>query len=578
MKQKISSMLLIASFLSIFMSIAFVSAADFTLTASTPSDLTKLKTNTSFLITPTVQSGQTVNMVVTIPQLIDDGDGHTITLNPPYILNFNNVANGQANTVPISYVSVPSNFPVGKYSFNVQINATDSANSTNTLTKTVPVNFINDFCSNGENNTDLSISEVEIVNNDGDEDTEWKALDTIDIRVEVTNDGSESLKSIYVELGLFDSSGKNVVNTLDNLDNKKIKIGTISDGKSITKEFKFTVPVDFKDEDYNLVVKAYSETSGGQKVTCTAHSSDLDNDYYQVISGIVETDEDKQVILNNIVLSSDTAQCGGKNTISGDIVNVGDTDYSDKIKVTLYNTELKINELEEINEDLDTGDSSSFSIDFTIPQNATEKSYTLNMRTYYDYDDDDGSYGLSSDKVFTKTITVSGNCLSSPTTPSVKAPTITAELDPETPEAIAGKQVIVKATIKNNDVKTATYSVTVQGNSAWSTLTSIDPSTLTIPAGQSQDVIISLKTNNDAYGDKDLTIKANYGENNQLVTQQVVTVSVVKANNGFDSISQNLRDNWFIYVIVIINIILIIAIIVVIVKMVSRPPRRAREI
>ncbi len=569
MKQKILSLFFLTA---ILLSFALVSAANFSISTSTPADLTESRNQTSFLITPAIPTGQSIDIMVTLPQQISDGKGNVVTLNPPYTFNFNNVLNGQTQgPVTVLYTSgtVPNTFLVGKFSANVNITATDTTNSSNTLTQTVPINFVSDFCTFGENGTDLSISRVDINNANGD-DSEWDPLDEIIVKVEVSNDGNERVKSVNVELGLFDSQGKNVVKDLEDLNDKKIDLGSITDGNEKTAEFKFTVPVDFKEENYKLVVKAYSDDAG-QKNLCTAHSSDLDNDFYQAISGQRETEEEKHIIVANLVLSPETAQCGDKVQLSGEVVNIGDTDYEDQVKVTLFNKELGINKEEVIMENFDQGDSSSLTFEFDIPGTAAEKTYTLELRTYYDYDGE-GGYDITSDKKFIKTIKVEGNCQATPT-PASRAPSINAILDPETPEAIAGKEVVILATVTNRDTKDATYTVNVFENTAWSDLISIEPKTITVPAGQSEDVTIRLNIDPTAEGDKEFTIRVNYGAD-QTAQEKVVLTITKSAGADFGSIGKHLKNNWFIYVIIIINVILIIAIIMVIRRM-MRPRARS---
>ncbi len=569
MKQKILSLF----FLTAILSLTFVSAATFTITTTTPADLTKSRTNTSFLITPNLQNSTTINIAVTLPQQINDSKGNVINLNSPFVIPpFTGISNGQTQgPVPISYAAgtVPANFIIGKYTVNAIITAIDTANTNNTLTQNVPINFINDFCNNGENGTDLSISRVDINNEDGD-DTEWKPLDSIIVKVEVSNDGTERVKEVFVELGLIDSDGKNIIKNMDDLTNRKISIGSISDGKDSTKEFRFKVPFDFNEENYKLVVKAYSDDVG-QKNLCTAHSSDLDNNFYNLISGTRETDENKQVIVTNTILSPELGQCGDKIQLSGEVANIGDTDYEDKVKITLFNKELGINSFDEISTDLEQGDSSPFSFDFDISATAAEKTYTLEMRTYYDYDTGDNTYNLDSDETFTKVIKVQGNCKTTSTIPTIAEPAISAELDSSTPEAIAGKDVLIVATIRNNDKKDVTYTVSVSDNTGWSSLVSVEPKTITIPAGQSSDATITLKIDNDAQGDNDFTIKATYGDN--LVKQYRGSVTVTKSQAALDSIAKHFQNNWYIYLIVLVNLILIIAIIAVIRKMIK--PRKA---
>ncbi|MEM0465811.1 MAG: putative S-layer protein [Candidatus Pacearchaeota archaeon] len=567
MKTKLLSL----SLLIVIYSIALISAADFTATTSTPTPLTKKVINTNFTIVPNGPPGKNVNILVSLPTKISDSKSNDLTLNPPYVLNFNDIPFGTiVGPVNINYNegSIPATYQIGSFTVYANVTITETTNSSNTLTKTIPITFVNDFCSNGENGTDLSISSVDIKNNDGD-DTNWVPLDAITVKVEVSNEGSDKIGSVIVELGIFDVNGKNIVNKLNNLNNKKIKLGSINDGDSKIATFKFNVPIDFKEQEYRLVVKAYSD-SKGQKNLCTAHSSDFDNNYYQTIIGDRETDEENHLVIYNIITSPETAQCGDLVQVSADIANIGDTDYSDQVKITLFNRELGINQEKILKEDFDQGDISNVNFEFTIPQNATEKTYNLDFRVYYDYDKSDGTYDITSENVFTKSLVVKGNCL--PTTPPTSfliPPIITAELDSETPQAIAGKDILINVNVKNPNNQQITYTISVTGNSAWSEVQSIEPRTLTIPAGESRDATIALKINSDVKDvEKSFFIIATYGPNNEKTQQEVsLTITTSPSARGLDLIVQHLTENWFIYLIIVVNIVLIIAIIIVIRRM-----------
>jgi len=557
MKSKIFSSIL----LTLILSLALVSAATYTISTSTPTTLSKTNTQSTFTITN--PSSTPLNLSVVLPTTLSDGS-RSITITPASALVFNNVGTGQSVTVSLTYTGDTTNFKIGNFASNIVVTAVSSADSTNTLTQNIPLTFSNTFCKSGDNSSsDLSISEVTINNYDNsDDDSEWRPLDEVTVKVKVENDGSEKVSSVYAEIGLLDANGKNIINNMDNLDNKKISLSTISDGKSKTAEFKFNVPVDFDEESYQLVVKAYK--SGSESSICTSESSDLGSTFYETITGTREEDEDKQVVLHNIILSPETtAQCSDKVQVSAEVVNIGDTDYSERVKVTMYNKELGINQERIINDDLDQGDSATVDFDFDIPANAKEKLYVLEFRTYYDYDQ---VYGIVSDQIFSQSITVKGNCNVVSTTQKVQ---ITAQLDPETPEAIAGKQVIVNAKL-NNPGATNTYAVSVYGNSAWSSLVSIDPQSITIAQGQSGDVNIVLNVDKEATGDKQFTIRAVSG--NQTVEQNVVlSISQPESETG-SAFIENIKANWFIYVIVLVNVVLIIAIILVIRRMLS--PRK----
>lgn len=444
---------------------------------------------------------------------------------------------------------------------------TEVGNLTNT--NTLPITFIKTFCESGEKgdavNGRLEITEVNIDNSDGD-DTEWSPLDPISIDVKVENTGDDKLSDIIVELGLYNSKGKNIVNDLKDLDNEQIKLGAIREDDDDIATFDFKVPADFADETYTLVVKAYSDDTGEDEV-CTSYSSDLSKDYYELIDGVRETDEENHIVVDNIKISPANPQCSEIVQVSAEVFNIGDEDYEDQVKVTLYNKELGINLEQIIRQDFDQGDSETVDFEFEIPANAAKKTYVLEFRTYYDYDTDDETYNLVSNDRFTQSFTVEGNCGVVPTVSSVK---ITAKLSSDTPEAIAGEQVIITAKLENTGTTTDLYTISVSGNTAWSSLSEIDPESVIIPAGESREVDIALVLDTEAEGDKEFTIKAT---KNGVITEQKVLLSITKqaATTGItgSAIIDNIKANGFIYAIVLINLILIIAIILVIRRMVS---------
>jgi uncharacterized membrane protein len=213
------------------------------------------------------------------------------------------------------------------------------------------------------------------------------------------------------------------------------------------------------------------------------------------------------------------------------------------------------------------GDSSTVDFEFDIPENAKEKTYVFELKTYYDYDTRRDTYRITSAKKFINLdpFKVEGNCEAEVSTNSNVQ--ITADLDPETPDAIAGKQVIVTATLRNTGDVKATYTISVSGNSAWSNLNSIEPQVITLEKGESKDSNIILNIDDNAEGDKEFIIKASYGDKS---TEQRVALTVTKEELQSDAILTHLKDNWFIYAIVLVNVILLVAIVLVVRRMLSR--------
>ena len=505
--------------------------------------LTPPSTSTSYTLTfPTITQDDGVNIAFTFSgDLTDINTSQTITINSTNV-NYGKLSPGK------------------NYNGNLVItNTADSSDRVN-----VPVSFVGSFCKNGEIGTDLEITKVTIDNADGDDD-QWTPLDEIDIEVEVSNEGQEKVKEVHVELGLFDSQGKNVIKDMDDLDNEEIDVGSIKDDDEDTAVFTFKVPADFETDNYKLVVKAFSDDLG-EETLCIAHSSDLDEDFFQTIDGEREEDEDKHIVFHKINVSPAQVQCKERVQVAGEVINIGDTDYEDQVRVNIFNQELGVNLDKVVKKDFDQGDFETVDFEFLVPDKVEEKIYTLDFTTYYDYDTDDNTYDVSSQDKFTGTVRVQGNCEQEDATKDVR---ITAELDTETPEAVAGKQVIVNAELENTGDTETTYSISVLGNSAWSSVVSVDPQTVTLTPGESREVNIVLRINSDASGDKEFTIKTSF--ENQTTEQKVAfSISPSETTNPqLGPFVESIRSNWFIYLIIIINIILIIAIILVIRSMVS---------
>jgi hypothetical protein len=558
-----NSKVLLSFLLTAILSLALVSAVDLISIAKGPV-LSESNNQTYF----DIRANKDILLTMTNPILqINDGKNHymTVTLTPSSVtdkpLPLNSVERITAN------IAVDSGFifDIKTYTFpEINLTAKDSTNSTLIDAKKLSLEFLKTFCKYGEKGSDLSLTNVDVNNQDGD-DTEWMPLDEISIEVEVSNDGIDKVREVSVELGLYDSAGKNIVKDLRDLNTKKAKLGTINDGDDKITTFTFKVPIEFKDENYKLVVKAYSEDKKEENL-CVSQSSYLGNTYYESISGLREDTEEKQIVVDNIKITPSPAACSDKVQISAEAVNVGDTDYEDQIRVTLYNKDLGINLEQVIRKNFDQGDSSPVDFEFSVPDSAAEKTYSLEFKTYYDYDTSDESYAIESEKI-TQSLTVQGNCQK--TVAENTNARITAELDSETPEAIAGKQVIVKANLKNTGLTETTYTTSVYGNTAWSTFNSITPQTITLAPGDSKDMSIVLTLDAEAQGDQEFTIKTSYGSK---TTEQKVALTITKSQVTGTAITEHLKANWFIYLIVLINIILIIAIISVIRRMLS--PRR----
>ena len=291
MKYKLLSTVL----LTLLLAIAVVSAS-VTSTISTPAVFTKTNSQTSFSVTNSATVP--VNIQITLPSTITDANNHVLSISSQSQLVYNNIGPGQnTGLVTVIYSGDTSSFNVGKVSSNIVVQTTSASNSSDTIIQTTPLSFVNDFCKYGQNGSSLALSNIDIKNNDGD-DLEWNPLDHIKIKIEVENNGDDTISGVYTDLGLIDSKGRNIIGNLENLTDKKISVGSLSSGKSKSVEYVFQVPSDFKEESYSLVIKTYK--SGKEASICSSFSSDLDSGYFQEITGTRQTDEKKQVVVSNI--------------------------------------------------------------------------------------------------------------------------------------------------------------------------------------------------------------------------------------------------------------------------------------
>ena len=532
MKSKILSLFLLTAIFSIVM----ISAA-VTFTVTQPATFKDNLTSTTFTINNTGNETATFTIpsTIQIENVPITLDSYTFTLAP-------------GDTPKLITASVDSakldELTTNNYEKSVTITATNATTS-NTLNQTITFKIEKPYCSNN-NIGKLKVDKVGFSNNGLGKDTEWYMLDEIEVEVRVENTGAEDIDNVIVEWALYDKKNGDII--LDNEENDF----DIKDGDKETITFTITIDPDdfdagYSEGDFVFLVKAYSDDTG----------EDVDCNW--VSKSITINKDGHYVILNNLNVP-ETISCGIDTEITAEAWNIGDDDEQD-VYVTVYNKELGINE-KIIVGDVDVLESKKISFNLKIPANTAEKTYGLDFNVI-DEDDDIFQNDDDDESIYTKIFKVAGNCVAT-TTSNVL---ITAELDSTTPEAIPGKQVIVKATVKNTGTSTLTSILSISGNSAWSSLKSIDPQTLTLNAGESKTVNILLNIDADAEGEKEFTITSTSGDK---ITEQKVALSLTKSNATSSIIANHLKANWFIYVIVLVNIILIITIIAVVKSMVGR--------
>lgn len=445
---------------------------------------------------------------------------------------------------------LPANFPLSGESTTIEVSANNVAKQIKTL------DIENSYCNWDEddsviagcvNNRELDV-DVTITNKEGlgTEDNEWYPLDEIEVEVVVDNKIDEKINDITIEWCLYDVDEDNCI-----LDDKEDDFN-LKDGDDKTYLINFQLdPDDLKGDSNNYIfyVKTYSDHKDyGENALSFEYSESID----------IMRDDDF-VILDKIQ-SPESAPCGEEIELTTKAWNIG-SEKIDELTVRLYNKELGIDERELIG-DLSVLRDEAVNFRFTLPKDVNEKTYLLELLVI----DEDGDVyeNTNEDEArFTHLLKVEGSC-EAETNSDIQ---ITAELSSETPKAVAGKQVIIDATIKNTGTERTTYTISLSGNSAWSGVGAIDPSTITLDAGESETLKIYLDINSDVTGAKEFKIVATYGDNTK---EQSVSLDIEEGLSQ-GKIVDHLTENWFIYVIVLINLILIIAIIVAIRRIVARP-------
>lgn len=513
-------------------------------TVTSPNALSRSKNST--VMTVSNPSASAYNITLATPIIISDSAGNSISINPS--VSAFELASGASRQITLSYSSVPSAFSLGTFSTPLQVRVTENAS----INASTILEFVESFCDFGNVGGNLSITTVKDEELDNEDSWEWAPLDNVEITVKVRNAGDEDLDAT-IEFGLYDPDTREFID----IDEDTIDL-EVDEGKTEEAIITFRVPADIDEgSNYRFYVKAYDS----ERDECTDVKS---GDYYQTVTINKET---RAAVLDDISLESEYL-CGDTVELRMRVYNTGE-DEEDRVLVNLFNRELGL-DLNKVIDDLDSGDYETITFTFKIPQNATEKTYNLDLKTYFKYDDDNSGCSVDSDKEcydkdslddldksFSAQLKIEGNCQAPAPEESVR---VTALLDSE---SVAGEQIVIKATVTNTGEKTTSYTFSLSGIESFATLERIEPSALILGEDQSQDILVYLKASNSASGDYTFNIVSSFSGK---TSTQPVTITVEPRTNPFSGLLSSLGDNWFIWVIVLINVVLIVLIIVVAIR------------
>lgn len=556
MVQRKLSLILLTAFVMLF-SLATVSAVTYSISDSSL-ELSRAVNNTSFTISTTSTTG--VQVVIPNFVSITDSEGNIIQLVTSGSGTVT-VTDTTPKTVNVSYASLPSNIALGSFSKSISLSIVNVSNTADNTTQAVTTTFINGFCEFGDASDSVrSLEIVSIKDQSSDDDFEWRPLDDVEIAVKVkfnNEDDSDDEIDAIVELGLYDTETKDFIE-LDDEDTLEEDI-SLEEGNSEEVIFNVKVPIDIEDsaDRYRIYAKVYEEDSEDE--LC---NDEEDNEYFKDVK---ISKESYDVIINNIDLASaGSVPCGQTVELTARVYNIGSND-EDKVFVNLYSQELGI-DLDSgefsLDADGDEEDYKTVSFNFVVPRNITEGTYNLKLYAHFKYKDSTETYGRESD-AFTTSLAVDGNCVGS----GERNVSLNVNLNEETPRAKIGKQVIVDVELENTGEETTTYTLTVLGVSEWAEVADIDPETITLEKDEEGVVSVYLDIDSEVEeGEQEFTIKVAYGGEEK---SQKVLINLEKGWSG-SAFIENIKKNWFVYLIILVNIILIIAIIVIIARMVSR--------
>ena len=442
------------------------------------------------------------------------------------------------------------------------INVTGTGMSTSkTLSFSVPITATSQStpseittCTNTGNPGELKIKKIDFTNNGLSsgvtfgEDDQWLPFEDIEAEVQVKNDGNEDVNNIELNWGIWDTKKNEWVIEMDNLKDFDLKDG---DTKTFTISFTIDdgVDMDLSDlsdgENYKFYVTATGEVDNDTAPsTCVAD--------YQLESIVIESDF---VVINNIEVP-ETVQCGETVQVTGQLWNVGDNDQdSVSLEVLGRESALKLNQNIDVG-DINAFDNQEFSFSFIVPKGLDEKTYALKINVQ---DEDGNTYqnDFNDDySEFTIPFAVQGGCSLEPQVSVLGAIVSGGQ---------AGKPLVVKATITNTGDSTSIYNLNAIGFESWASSAALDQSLVSLNAGESKDVLVTLNVKDDASGSQ--TFSVQLSSNGQTITQPV-SVSIAEASKGLFGITGSTisGNNWYIWGIGLLNLILVIVIIVVAVR------------
>ena len=482
----------------------------------------------------------TINNIQVYKQDLTSGS-NTISASDLTLIGVPSSLAGYANASVTLDITISGSQATGTYTGNLifEGNYTNLSNYTLPVSLTVTSNTTQTQVCNYSNPGDLKIS-IENINNKGiGSDDEWYPVDKLDITIELENEGDEDVDDVLVEWAVYSEEANEWIIEWTEADEFNLN----DDEKE---EFEFEIDIeddievdmdDLKDGNHVLYVRAEGEIDDGSNTkTCISDSENID----MMI-------EDDYVVLTDLKVTG-TTYCGNTVQITANIWNIGDDDQDD-VQILIYNSDLNIDETAKVG-DIDAFEDKKLDFEFTIPTNAEEKKYDIQLEVldedgdiYENSDDDESKYAVR--------VEVGGNCEQIPDA------VVYASLESG---GKVGQEMEIKATVTNTGDSRDTFTIDVADYASWAELKDISPASVTLDPDEEQDVIITFKVDKDAEEDQNFNIVLT--SNDGDTTTQPVAVTI---EQGF-TLSGLVGENPYLWGIAVASVVLVILIVIVAVR------------
>ena len=453
--------------------------------------------------------------------------------------------------------AIPSSFS-GSFNHTANLKVYNGSNVIASFNPYSTANYIPYSLYSGSNDGQLDIADIEsnTVAGWGEDDDFWYPLDEVEVTFEVQNEGNHDIENIEIEVCLYDSEDQKCI-----LDERDMDLSEDDFDLDEDDELEITLNFIVEPEELNVDNEKYQ-----LHISAVGKIDDRNSANDGKVTGISEYKEfdiiiEDFAIVDDVRFSSSQLSCGEELTVSGDLWNVGDSDFDDD-EVYLYVefVGLGYSEVIEFSKGIDSLEKEEFQLRMNIPEEIEEKMYRVSFEVYNDEDLDNNDLYENSERdeaVYSAFFQVRGSCV------TIK-PTLDAEIVSE--EVRAGKDFVFRSTFTNPGNERITLNLFSEGHEEWSTLGRINPSVLILEAGESKEATFTYNLNKDVEGEKIFVVKAVNSEGKVVLENPISTGEIQSANllSKLPNVSSRVLG------MVLLNAILVLVIIIVLVRTAKR--------